>query len=98
MRTAVRGLQGQSSWVWHTATQREGHCRSLDGAEPLGRCPAERTNCGLDAYVRFMRPACETYTDFLRLSPDQVLLDALTHAFVGISRLALLIFDEGKHS
>jgi ERCC4-related helicase len=31
------------------------------------------------------------------LSTHQVLLDALTHAFVKISRLALLIFDEAHH-
>ena len=30
------------------------------------------------------------------LSTHQVLLDALTHAFIKISRLALLIFDEGQ--
>ena len=30
------------------------------------------------------------------LSTHQVLLDALTHAFVPITKLALLIFDEGK--
>jgi ERCC4-related helicase len=31
------------------------------------------------------------------LSTHQVLLDALTHAFVKMDRLALLIFDEGLH-
>jgi ERCC4-related helicase len=29
------------------------------------------------------------------LSTHQVLLDALTHAFVQMSRIALLVFDEG---
>ncbi|PVH92100.1 hypothetical protein DM02DRAFT_701523 [Periconia macrospinosa] len=32
------------------------------------------------------------------LSTHQVLLDALTHAFVSMSRLALLIFDEAHHA
>lgn len=31
------------------------------------------------------------------VSTHQVLYDALAHAFVSISRLALLVFDEGKH-
>jgi hypothetical protein len=31
------------------------------------------------------------------LSTHQVLLDALTHAFIKMSKLALLIFDEGLH-
>lgn len=32
------------------------------------------------------------------VSTHQVLLDALTHAFVDLSRLALLVFDEGEHA
>jgi ERCC4-related helicase len=31
------------------------------------------------------------------LSTHQVLLDALTHAFVKMSRLALIVFDEAHH-
>ena len=31
------------------------------------------------------------------VSPYQVLLDALTHGFVRMERLSLIIFDEGEH-
>lgn len=30
------------------------------------------------------------------VSTHQILLDALTHGFVGMARIALLVFDEGK--
>ena len=32
------------------------------------------------------------------LSTHQVLLDALTHAFIKLSKLAVIIFDEGGQS
>lgn len=39
----------------------------------------------------------ETILDDVRVvvSTYQVLLDALCHAFIGIDRLALIVFDEG---
>lgn len=30
------------------------------------------------------------------VSTHQILLDALTHGFVGLARIALLVFDEGE--
>lgn len=41
-----------------------------------------------DAYLENVRVMVSTY---------QILLDAVTHAFVQFSRLSLIVFDEGTH-
>ena len=37
----------------------------------------------------------DTILDGVRVVVNQVLLDALCHAFISIDRLSLIIFDEG---
>lgn len=56
----------------------------LSGADNVDRWS---TQALWDAVLLNVRVVVSTY---------QILLDALTHAFVPMSRIALLVFDEGK--
>jgi ERCC4-related helicase len=54
-------------------------------------------NDNLDHWTEQITWDTVLYNIRIVLSTHQVLLDALTHAFVKMSRLALLIFDEAHH-
>jgi ERCC4-related helicase len=54
-------------------------------------------NDNLDHWTEQITWDTMLYNVRIVVSTHQVLLDALTHAFVKMSRLALLIFDEAHH-